>query len=66
MTLGIVGISIQGVYFFSGWLGHRRLHAGGAKTGRYRRPRDTLLFLLIPLLGGEGNRGGALRGGAAW
>jgi hypothetical protein len=48
MTQGIVGISIQGVYHFSGWLGLRRLHAGGAMTGRYRRPRDTLLFLPPP------------------
>ena len=32
-------------------------------TGRYRRPRDTLLFLLIPLLGGEGKEE-ALSGGS--
>jgi hypothetical protein len=37
MTQGIVGISIQGVYLFSGWLGLRRLHAGGAKTDCYRK-----------------------------
>ena len=41
-------------------LGLRRLHAGGAMTDSYRRPRDILLFLPPP--GAEGKEK-ALRGG---